>query len=402
MNGKKINVKGTIKEGDSIIHIIEDNLDIGDKIHGFIDWNYRYNLMTHHTGTHVVNSALRKNLGEHIWQAGSQISEKEARFDFSHYKKISKEEIRNIEKTANNLIKEGQKVEKIVADRNTAERKFGFRLYQGGVPPGDLIRIINIPNVDVEACGGTHLNNIAEVEQIKILRSERIQDGVNRITFSAGKMVDLFNKEENNLFNRIIRIIESNYKIKNKNNITIQLYESSKIFSVPINQLEKTIKRFLSNFDNKTIIELNDLTEVCHNIFINWKEREKIKKKKSSDKELFKKIPHEKKIIGSVEVIIIENLPKLYKDFIVAGQKTNEKDNRIVIIGSNKGITIGCSKNLVENKNFDCSKIIIESGKILGGGGGGSKVLAQAGGPKKENIKKAIDKTFETIKEVLK
>jgi alanyl-tRNA synthetase len=146
--------------------------------------------MKYHTGTHVVNGALRKLLGEHIWQAGSQLEINEARFDFSHYKSISEKERIDIENLANQLIRKGAVVEKKLMDRNSAEQLYGFRLYQGGVPTGDLIRIINIPEIDVEACGGTHVNNINEVEKIRILKTERLQDGVNRIIFTAATMDD--------------------------------------------------------------------------------------------------------------------------------------------------------------------------------------------------------------------
>ena len=73
-----------------------------------------------------------------------------------------------VQKIANVLVKKGQKVEKKDMDGNSAEEKFGFRLYQGGVPPGNCIRALNIPNIDVEACGGTHLDNINEIEKIRI------------------------------------------------------------------------------------------------------------------------------------------------------------------------------------------------------------------------------------------
>ncbi len=178
-------------------------MKVGDKIHGVIDWDHRYTLMKHHTGTHVVNGALRHLLGEHVWQAGSQLGLNEARFDFSHYKSISDSERKEIEKLANQFIKKATPVEKKTMDRNTAEKNYGFRLYQGGVPPGNSIRVLNIPNIDVEACGGTHLNNIREVEKIRIIKTERIQDGVNRIIFAAGKMADAHLEGEIELYGEI-------------------------------------------------------------------------------------------------------------------------------------------------------------------------------------------------------
>jgi alanyl-tRNA synthetase len=401
IDNNMIKVKKTLKEGDAIIHIIDGDLSIGDKIYANIDWDYRYSLMKHHTGTHVLNAALRKILGEHIWQAGSQIANTEARFDFSHYKKISNDVIKIIEKTANDLIKGGEIVEKMVIDRNKAENKFGFRLYQGGVPPGNLIRVINIPGIDVEACGGTHLNNINEVEHIRILKNERIQDGVNRITFAAGKMVEIFQKEEVEQYNKIIKLINLKYKIKNKNNIAYQLNESSKIFSVQVDQLYSTIKRFISDFDNGKIIELDDLILVSQHIFDKWKKIKKIKRKKSIEKEIYKKIPHEIKYLKSIEIIIIHKISKSFNKILIAGQTVKEKENRIIIIGSENGITIACSKNISDDYNFDCSAIVKETGKILCGGGGGSKTFAQAGGVNKNKIKEAIEKTIELIIKIM-
>jgi alanyl-tRNA synthetase len=400
-NNKKIDVKRTLKEGKSIIHIIDGDLSIGDKIHANIDWNYRYSLMKHHTGTHVLNASLRKTLGEHIWQAGSQISFNEARFDFAHYKKISDNELKTIEKIANGLVKKGKVVEKKLIVRNTAEKMYGFRLYQGGVPPGNMIRVINIPGLDVEACGGTHLNNIDEIEQIRILKSERIQDGVNRITFTAGKMVEAFQKQELEKYNKIIKIIGYKYKIKNKINIENQLNGASKIFSVPVNQLESTIKRFISDTGDEKITEVTDLKEASEHIFIKWKKINKIKRKKSAEKDVYKNFPHEVKNIGSIEIIIIPKLSKSFNDFILAGKTTKEKEGRIIIIGTDKGITCACSNDLTKKYNINCSQIIKESGRILGGGGGGTNTLAQAGGPEKNKIKEAIDITVELIIKIL-
>ncbi|MCK4416369.1 MAG: hypothetical protein KAU84_04375, partial [Thermoplasmatales archaeon] len=227
-NGKKITVKNTIKSGNSIIHLIDGNLEVGEKVHGVIDWDHRYTLMKHHTGTHVVNGALRHLLGEHIWQAGSQLGLSDARFDFSHYKPISESEKKQIEDLANKFIKKAVPVEKKIMDRNAAEKSYGFRLYQGGVPPGNSIRVLNIPSIDVEACGGTHLNNISEVEKIRIIKTERIQDGVNRIIFAAGKMADVHLEGEIETYKKIVSEIENIYDIKEEKDISKQLQDVSK------------------------------------------------------------------------------------------------------------------------------------------------------------------------------
>lgn len=136
-------------------------------------------------------------------------------------------------------------------DRNSAEKTYGFRLYQGGVPPGNSIRVLNIPNIDVEACGGTHLNNTREVGKIRIIKTERIQDGVNRIIFAAGKMADVHLEGEIELYNKIVDKLSKTYEIKEDKDLSKQIQEVSKIFSVPSDQIEKTIGRFLEEAEIK-------------------------------------------------------------------------------------------------------------------------------------------------------
>jgi alanyl-tRNA synthetase len=384
-DGNQLSVKKVVKEGNAIIHIVDGDLNVGEDVHGKIDWERRYILMKHHTGTHVVNGALRKLLGEHIWQAGSQLGINEARFDFSHYRSISEKERKEIENLANQLIEQGAVVEKRTMDRNSAEHTYGFRLYQGGVPPGDSIRVINIPGIDVEACGGTHLNNIEEIEKLRILKAERIQDGVNRITFAAGKMVDAYQKEENELYNKLVNILSSTYKIKKQKEISDQLKEASKIFSIPINQLEKTIGKFLKETGKKEKIEMNDFKDACSNLFKEWKKSKKDKKKVSLDD--IENLKDQAETIPGTSIKVITAISKS-ESTSIAGAIIKEP-GYIVHIYDGKKITSAASGDI----NIDLNKeIASEIGKILGGSGGGKPKLTQSGGPKKEKIKEALDK----------
>jgi len=390
----KIPVKHVKKERDTIIHIIEGNLEVGEKIHGEIDWNHRYTLMKHHTGTHLVNGALRKILGEHIWQAGSQLGINEARFDFSHYKPISLKEKKEIENLANLFIKKEVPVEKNVMERNKAEKTFGFRLYQGGVPPGDTIRVLNIPNIDVEACGGTHLNNTKEVEKIRIIKTERIQDGVNRIVFAAGKMADTFHEEEQQLYNEIKNELDLAYIIKEQKNISEQLQEASKIYSVQTKQLQKTIKRFLKETKRKKLkTPVIDLKEACLHLFDEWKNTRKKKKKISSEE--IQRLKNQAETIPGTKIKIISTQSE-FESTATAGAITSEDNYIIHVYDGNKLIS-----SASENIDIDLRKIAPEIGKILGGSGGGKPKMTQSGGPKKENIKKALEKAkLLTIKEL--
>jgi alanyl-tRNA synthetase len=398
INGKHISVIHVEKEDDTIIHTIGEELNVGDNIHGTIDWDHRYTLMKHHTGTHVVNGALRQLLGEHIWQAGSQLGINEARFDFSHYKPISEKERKAIENLANQFIKQSVTVEKKVMDRNSAEQKYGFRLYQGGVPPGNAIRILNIAGIDVEACGGTHLNNTKEIEKIRILKTERIQDGVNRIIFAAGKMVDVYQKEERELYNGIIRDLHPMYEIKEQKDISGQLKEVAAIFSVPVEQLEKTIQRFVKETGAKEKTAVADLREACNHLFKAWKKTRKRTKQKSTEfklsGELYKEVPV--KIVNKTIKIRFEDIPESLDPISRAG-KIIEEVGYVAYVSSGNKVTIAAS----EDVDIDLRPIAAEVGKLLGGSGGGKPKMAHCGGKKPGNTNEITEKTEKLIERKL-
>jgi alanyl-tRNA synthetase len=384
--GSKIKVVNVIKKGDSIIHEIDGKLSIDANVHGVIDWDRRYIIMKHHTGTHLVNGALRSLLGEHVWQAGSQLEVNNARFDFSHYKSISDREKNEIEKLANNFIDQAVSVEKRIMDRNSAEKKFGFRLYQGGVPPGNSIRVLNIPGIDVEACGGTHLNNTSEVENIKILKTERIQDGVNRIIFAAGKMADAHLEKQKNQYIEIVNELSSVYTIEQEGDVLQQLQEVSSIFSVPVSQIKKTIRRFKDEVNLKSKKDVKDLIEASCDLFNLWKKQQKGRKQVSKE-EINKLISNAEKISGTDIKIVIGTSDS--EGNAVAGAITSD-DNFIAHIFDGNKIVSMASKNV----DIDLRKIAPEIGKILGGGGGGTAKMIQCGG---QNIDR-IDEALKTAK----
>lgn len=394
-HGQHIPVIHVEKTGDSVIHILSQPVNNGEKVHGQIDWEHRYALMKHHTGTHVVNGALRKLFGEHIWQAGSQLSATEARFDFAHYKPISEDEIKQIEDQALVFIRQAVPVEKKVMKRNDAEREFGFRLYQGGVPPGNLLRVLNIPRIDVEACGGTHLNNTSEVEKVRILKAERIQDGVNRIIFVAGKVADLYQKEEQQQFQRLLTLFAPVYTIKQKDNISEQLRMAAKIFSVSTNQLEKTLQRFLQETGKKDKTSVASFVDACEHLFTEWKNAQKQKKTVSSS--ALDQLKQSAYIIPGTAMKVITWISDT-DAIAVAGALINEP-GYVVHIYDGKKLVSAASDDV----SIDLREIAPELGRILGGSGGGKPKLTQCGGPKRENVNEALQKAKElTVKKLKK
>ncbi|QQG39019.1 MAG: alanine--tRNA ligase [Candidatus Woesearchaeota archaeon] len=178
------------KQGNIIIHELKESPKFkeGDEIEGKINMIRRKQLSIHHTATHIINAAAKKILGNHINQAGAHKSFNKARIDITHYQVVSDEELKKIEEEANKIVQKKIKINRSWMSRNEAEKEYGMLIYQGGVVPGKTLRIVNIGgDIDVEACGGTHLSNTEEVGQIKLLRSSKISDSIVRIEFVAGE-----------------------------------------------------------------------------------------------------------------------------------------------------------------------------------------------------------------------
>ncbi len=198
LGDKAYRVVDVQKVGDVILHKVEDSLpaDVaGVVVRGVIDWERRYKLMRHHTATHVILGVARRVLGSHVWQAGAEKSEDRARLDITHYKSLTDEEVRVIEDLANKVVLEGREVRTYFMPKYEAEERYGFVLYEGGVVLEPVIRVVEIEGLDAEACFGTHLRNTREVGALKIVKTEKIADGVVRLEYVAGTQVSEYARE---------------------------------------------------------------------------------------------------------------------------------------------------------------------------------------------------------------
>ncbi len=148
-------------------------------------------------------------LGNHINQAGAKKTLKNSHLDITHYAQIPADKLNQIEQISNEIVNKGIDINLSFIPRSEAEKKYGMRIYQGGAVPGKMIRIVEIPNIDVEACGGTHLNNTAETGKIKIIKSRKIQDGIIRLTFTAGEATKNYEEKQE----RILQQLESKFGI---------------------------------------------------------------------------------------------------------------------------------------------------------------------------------------------
>lgn len=204
------NVIDVFKQGNLIVHKLDTlpSFKAGDTVECIIDFERRKQLTQHHTATHIINSAARIVLGEHINQASAKKDVDKAYLDVTHYQLISEDELKKIEIEANKIVQKSIPVVKELISRAEAEKKYGMHIYQGGAVPGKEIRIVSIPKVETEACGGTHLNNTAEAEKITIIKASKIKDGVVRIFFLAGKAADNYKAEINTIEQSIAKELD--------------------------------------------------------------------------------------------------------------------------------------------------------------------------------------------------
>ena len=212
IEGQKYEVNKVEKVGKCVLHFLDRPLPDelldkkGVKVHGFINRKRRLQLRNHHTAAHIIFAAASQILGPHVWQNGAKKTEIQAHLDITHFSSLTYEEEIKIQDVANRIVMGSHTINKTMEAKDHAEKEHGFRLYQGGVVPGNTLRIVEIEGVDVEACCGTHCDNTAEVGWIKIINTKRIADGILRIYFVAGeRTIDKLN-EETSIINEITRI----------------------------------------------------------------------------------------------------------------------------------------------------------------------------------------------------
>ena len=185
------------KHGGVILHKLEGEIPKeGEIVPCIVDETRRSNITKNHTSTHILNSSARKTLGSWVWQHSAFKEADHARLDITHHSSLTDQQAADIEKAANEIVAKDMSVTIENYDRGTAEQKYGFKIYQGGVVPVKSVRIVSIEDFDVEACGGTHVKKTKEIELIKITRTKRIQDGVVRIEFVSGPTANQYVEQQ--------------------------------------------------------------------------------------------------------------------------------------------------------------------------------------------------------------
>jgi len=342
------------KHGNIVLHELkEGTIKEGDTVSCVVDSKRRGDITKNHTSTHILNSSSRSILGSWVWQHSAFKEEDHARLDITHHSALTDDEIVKIENLANSVVKKNMSVNIDSFDRGTAEQKYGFKIYQGGIVPVKSVRIVSIEDFDVEACGGTHVKKTGEIKLVKITRTKRIQDGVVRIEFVSGDTALDYAKQHD------VDLARESAELKDKAKLKETRHEQKQELreKLPILVENITACKIGTNNVDETIVVMTE--------------------------------PGKPNFCSAMS--------EQYDEFfhISLGEKLIEKDPWMVYCGvfedGDKIRAIIYSGEQVgkDKKAGDIAKTVSE---VLGGAGGGTQRFAQGGGKDKSKKNDAIEK----------
>ena len=349
-HGDVVYIVDTKKENNEIIHFTKNLPDhLEEVFEAVVDQKQRHRTECNHTATHLLHQALREILGEHVEQKGSAVHSKYLRFDFSHFSKLTVEQLRDVENFVNARIEgklsleENRSVPMETAIEDGAMALFGEKY-------GDTVRTIKFGQ-SIELCGGTHVNNTSDIWHFKIRSEGAVASGIRRIEAITNDAVKDFYFENNRAY----------FEMKDMLNNAQEPVKALQSIQEENNDLKKQIEQLLKDKAKnlKGVLE-NEISEVNGVQF------------------LAKKVDLD---AGGIKDLCFE-----------LGQNT---DNLFLLFGSqaNRKAILSCyiSKELVASKGFNAGTIVRELGKYIQGGGGGQPFFATAGGKNPDGINAALN-----------
>ena len=355
-NGDKIYILNTKKENNVTVHITRDlPKNLTDSFLASVEVDKRFKTECNHTATHLLHQALREILGTHVEQKGSAVHSDYLRFDFSHFSKMTDEELQEVESYVNSRIAGRLKFEEQRAIPITQAIEDGaIALF--GEKYGDVVRTVRFGN-SIELCGGTHVKNTADIWHFKITSESAVASGIRRIEAITNEAVKDFFKENNQHFKLI----------KNALNSTVDPVKAVLNLKSENIQLKKQIEQLLKEKANSVKSQL--LKEIQPINGINF-----LAKQLDLDANGMKDISFE------------------------IGQK---QDNVVLVFASeqNGKALLSCyvSKELVASKNLNAGTIVRTLGSYIQGGGGGQPFFATAGGKNPSGIAEALAQVVDLI-----
>jgi alanyl-tRNA synthetase len=357
-DNKKCSIIDVKKEHNQIVHITKELPEnIGIAFNAVINKKKRKATECNHSATHLLHNALRTVLGTHVEQKGSLVHPEYLRFDFSHFQKLSDDEISKIEHIVNEKIRENYSLEEFREIPIEKAQEIGaMALF--GEKYGDLVRVIKFGD-SVELCGGTHVKATGQLGFFKIISESSVAAGIRRIE-------------------------------------AITAYEAEKYINTHIGLLKKITSLLKSNKDIFTDVQslVNEKNQLTKQLDAFAKDAQKIIK--SSLKDSIRNENGINIIIEKIEIASAEGL----KD--IAFQLKGEIDNLFLVLGAEidgkASLAIMISDNLVKERGLHAGNIIRDIAKEIQGGGGGQPFFATAGGKKPGGIQDALIKAKEYLK----
>ena len=358
------------KLGDLFVHygkVINGSIKLNENVEMKIDHNRRNDTRAYHSATHLLHESLRRVLGKHVTQKGSLVEPRRLRFDFSHMKPISNEDVEKIESFVNSMVEKKTDVRTRLMTPDEAVENGALALF--GEKYGEEVRVLSMGDdngkyFSTELCGGTHVKNTGDIGKFKIVSQSSIAAGVRRIEALRDKQLEDFLKNKEKLSN--ISLEKNEELIKN--------------LSKQITDLGG--KPTLDQSDQKLLIK--NLTKQLDTLLV-----KSILNDKTKNKIIDEEIKGIKIRFQNVEGLPSKELRKLVDD----GKK--ELGEGIIIVFASKddkvGVAVGVTSKLIEK--YDAVKFVKLSSEIIGGqGGGGRQDFAQAGGQDQSKINEAFEK----------
>lgn len=352
-DGEEITVSDTKKENDLIIQFSDKlPVNITAIVDARVNKTIRHNTAVHHSATHLLHAALRNVLGTHVAQKGSLVNQDYLRFDFSHFAKVTAEEISKIEMQVNEKIRENIPVVIKELPKEEALKLGAMALF--GEKYGDVVRVVVMdPSYSVELCGGTHVGSTGELGFFKITSESAVAAGVRRMEAVSGLAA------ENYINAELQQLAVAKEQFKNPKDL------SKSIENLVTENAD--LKKKIEHFENRMLVGIRN--------------------------ELLTKDQIINGITFIGEMIEVSNTDALKK--LCFDLKNNLNDHLVVLcsnIGGKPFVAVGISDTVVAAKGLDAGKIIKEQvAPLIKGGGGGQKNLATAGGQDASNLKKVIE-----------
>jgi alanyl-tRNA synthetase len=356
-DNETIEIIDTKKENNLAVHIAKKlPADVTEVFTAVIDVEKRHASECNHSATHLLHEALREVLGTHVEQKGSFVSPESLRFDFSHFQKMTKEEIRAVEALANKKIRENYPLQE-KRETPIAEAQAMGAMALFGEKYGETVRVIQFGS-SVELCGGTHVASTGNIGLVRIVAESSIAAGIRRIEAITGKAVeDLLDKQQD-------IIGEAKEVLNNAPDVLVAI----KKLAEEAAELRKKIEAF----QHTQILALRD------------------------------KLVSEAKEVNGVKVIRFEGDLSADQVKTLAFQIRNIQNEKLFfvagcVVDGKPSLTVLLSDDLVAT-GLNATNIAREAAKEIQGGGGGQPFFASAGGKNPAGIQKAINKALESVK----